>query len=516
MPFTRQTYYPFFFCEFPEGGGATCRPCRTQPCSPCAALWLQNTDRRAEGLYATYKPSAATNTTPNPIHAECTNYRDPKPHTNTAPQPTPLPFLPTECTNSSVPCAAAPAVQGHLFSAAADTKEVPSKHSIARSATDMDTTRGGGQTASGAGEGPPRCEYCAKGCSGKHLKHERRDPACKLHGVPPRKVAGMIQAERGQSSASKPDTMAAVEPQPTAERRGTRQRCSSSSEEPESDTSTTSEEDDPLRRNAQKRQFCRRLVRSLYRGDWANLLFDKRSHRLYVEEEAPVAGECLRLTAAQTRKMVSQLMECAYYSLMCLHLYGEEARTRTLQQRLRESPLLATDVWTACRVRYHGQLGVTKQEVQALLDGRLTPLPEVTTAGDYVHEIAATPDDGGTSTTAPEEHSTTRLEVARHEGDARTQEKNENRGENSAGTADTEEALVAADAGGTCTPLEETNFAGGVGTNKADYDPQGKDPGSAIAKEELPDWTDPAGDVAPVTPPSSPFQATGAGEARLT
>ena len=108
----------------------------------------------------------------------------------------------------------------------------------------------------------------------------------KLYGVPPRKVAGTVQREtmpqRGGSSASKPDTKAAVEPQPVGEREGTRHHCSSSSEEPESATSTTSEEDDPLRGTAKTRQFCRRLVRSLYRGDWANLLFDKRSRRLFV------------------------------------------------------------------------------------------------------------------------------------------------------------------------------------------------------------------------------------------
>ena len=85
---------------------------------------------------------------------------------------------------------------------------------------------------------------------------------------------------------------------------------------------------------------------------------------------------------------------------MCLHLYGEETRIRTLQQRLRDSPLLATDVWTACRVRYHGPLVVTKQEVQALLDGRLTPLPEMTTAEDYVHETTAAPDGGEASSAA--------------------------------------------------------------------------------------------------------------------
>ena len=66
--------------------------------------------------------------------------------------------------------------------------ETPTAPRVARPTADMDTARG-------SGESPPKREYCAKACSGKHLKHERRDPACKLYGVPPRKVAGTVQTE---------------------------------------------------------------------------------------------------------------------------------------------------------------------------------------------------------------------------------------------------------------------------------------------------------------------------------
>ena len=42
--------------------------------------------------------------------------------------------------------------------------------------------------------------------------------------------------------------------------------------------------------SSEETESCRRLVRSLYRGDWANLVFDKRSRRFFVEEVAPEAG----------------------------------------------------------------------------------------------------------------------------------------------------------------------------------------------------------------------------------
>ena len=39
------------------------------------------------------------------------------------------------------------------------------------------------------------CCYCALGCTGKHLRQEREDPRCKLHGVPARRVAKAGQTE---------------------------------------------------------------------------------------------------------------------------------------------------------------------------------------------------------------------------------------------------------------------------------------------------------------------------------
>ena len=73
---------------------------------------------------------------------------------------------------------------------------------------------------------------------------------------------------------------------------------------------------------------------------------------------------------------------------MTLRIYGKETQFRALQTCLREQPLQATDIWTACRVRFHEQLGVTKGlRGRSVLDGRLVPLPKIATAtGDVVFE----------------------------------------------------------------------------------------------------------------------------------
>eukprot|EP00439_Symbiodinium_sp_Y106_P080186 s907_g18.t4 len=144
-----------------------------------------------------------------------------------------------------------------------------------------------------------------------------------------------------------------------------------------------------------------------------------QSAELFVEEEAPASGEYIRLTASQTRKMVTQLMECAYYSLQ-------------------------SDV--AC-------CAYTWEASSAAVEEDKNPGEK-----DSAQDTAA------------------------DERDART-------------------------------PLGDTNPTGDTSTDKTDYDLRGKDSGNAPTKEELPDWSDPAGDVAPVTPPSSPYEATGAGEA---
>ena len=62
------------------------------------------------------------------------------------------------------------------------------------------------------------------------------------------------------------------------------------------------------------------------------------------------------------------------------------------------------------------------------------------------------------------------------------------------------------------TLTEATNSAGDEGTYEKENDFRGKGSADTAVKEEVPDWTDPAGDVAPVTPPS-PFEATDVGEA---
>ena len=99
-------------------------------------------------------------------------------------------------------------------------------------------------------------------------------------------------------------------------------------------------------------------------------------------------------------------MECANYSLMTLHLYGEESRTRALQMNLREQP-------------HRGE-------------GRSSYDLDQYTAED-VNKLETQTDlvEGGSTT--------------------------------------------------------------------------------SVVKEKPPDWTDPAGDAAPITPPSPPFVATDEG-----
>ena len=134
-------------------------------------------------------------------------------------------------------------------------------------------------------------------------------------------------------------------------------RSSSSSEEPESSVSTTSEEDDPLQGEPQKRQLCRRLVRSLYREEWANLVFDKRSRRFFRRRRS-TSG---KLPVAHDR--ADQEGCLAVHGMRLLlpddppPVRGRVALPRPAKCVLREQPLQATDVWTACRVRYHGPPG---------------------------------------------------------------------------------------------------------------------------------------------------------------
>ena len=271
---------------------------------------------------------------------------------------------------------------------------------------------------------PDTCRYCALGCTGKHLRHVRSDPQCKLFGVPPRQVANTVQTveaptegedgptNEGAAPSSSKST-AVRKPDVDVEKPDIRGSSTSFEEEPSSSASTTSDEADPLRGEPRGCQICRRLVRAFYRGQWESL--ETSSKRFYVEEEAPAEGNFVRLSTAQTRKLVTQFMECAYYSLMTLRIYGGETHFQALCEHLRAQPLQARDIWTACRIRYHEQLEVTGDEIRALLVGRHLPLPDVATAeGDMIFETplaqlhAATPGaTGGGSTMIPPSSLTT-------------------------------------------------------------------------------------------------------------
>ena len=122
------------------------------------------------------------------------------------------------------------------------------------------------------------------------------------------------------------------------------------------------------------------------------------------------------------------------------------------------------------RVRFHEQLGVTKEEIRTLLDGRLVPLPEIATAqGDMIFEAALMPETMSTSSAFMGEH------VTSPAASGNTVEKAE----------DTE---AADDQKATSTTWLETKV------------------------EEAPDWTSLEGEAEPQTPPLTPFTETAAGE----
>ena len=186
--------------------------------------------------------------------------------------------------------------------------------------------------------------------------------------------------------------------------------------------------------------------------------------------------------------MVTQLMECAYYSLQSdvpTPVRGGNSDQDTTAATPRQSPPGNRRVdCVQSQIPWSTWSDETRS---AGFVGWAVDAPSGNpTAGDYVHETTAAPDEGEASSAAVEE------------------DKNPGEKDSAQDTA--------ADERDARTPLGDTNPTGDTSTDKTDYDLRGKDSGNAPTKEELPDWSDPAGDVAPVTPPSSPYEATGAGK----
>ena len=146
----------------------------------------------------------------------------------------------------------------------------------------------------------------------------------------------------------------------------------SASEGEDSSTSSSPPEDNPIRGTSKQRQIVRRMCRELYERPWNadDLLWNLSQNRLTSMATAKV-GDKLRALGGQKREDIADaLFNNAYSALMAVGTLSGGTHLQRAHDQLRADPLLAFEMWAACKVRWQDKLGVPAATVAKIMASR--------------------------------------------------------------------------------------------------------------------------------------------------
>ena len=210
-------------------------------------------------------------------------------------------------------------------------------------------------------------------------------------------------AQGGESSSSH----AVNKPSSASNAAGEEDAISASAGE-DSSTSSSPPEDNPIRGTSSQRQIVRRMCRGLYERPWHadDLLWNLSQNRLTSMATARV-GDRLRALGGQKREDIADaLFNNAYSALMAVGTLSGGTHLQMAYDQLCADPLLAFEMWAACKVRWQEKLGVPAATVAKILASKpAVSLPGGTDEGKVqktTEEQAKTQDSGEAPPPQPE------------------------------------------------------------------------------------------------------------------
>ena len=169
----------------------------------------------------------------------------------------------------------------------------------------------------------------------------------------------------------------------------------------DSSTSSSPPEDNPIRGTSSQRQIVRRMCRGLYERPWHadDLLWKLSQNRLTSMATARV-GDRLKALGGQKREDIADaLFNNAYSALMAVGTLSGGTHLQMAYDQLCADPLLAFEMWAACKVRWQEKLGIPAATVAKILASKSAiSLPGGTDEGTVqktTEEQAKTQDDRG-------------------------------------------------------------------------------------------------------------------------
>ncbi|CAE7206203.1 CACNA1H, partial [Symbiodinium necroappetens] len=178
--------------------------------------------------------------------------------------------------------------------------------------------------------------------------------------------AGTLQ--EGTATGGEPSPSRAVAEANSTNAAGEDAAISASAGE-DSSTSSSPPEDNPIRGTSSQKQIVRRMVRGIYERPWHadDLLWNLSQNRLTSMATARV-GDKLRALGGQKREDIADaLFNNAYSALMTVGTLSGGTHLQMAYDQLREDPLLAFEMWAACKVRWQEKLGIPAATVAKIL-----------------------------------------------------------------------------------------------------------------------------------------------------
>ena len=116
----------------------------------------------------------------------------------------------------------------------------------------------------------------------------------------------------------------------------------------------------------------RKLLRALYEKEWGEREMVWNSTRRVLCHQGDTAStDKVRLLDAEKReRLADSLFSQAYSTVMAVGTFSTRDHVESTVDALIKDPLKASELWRACKIRWHEQLGIDVHTIRALLGGK--------------------------------------------------------------------------------------------------------------------------------------------------
>ncbi|CAE7224293.1 unnamed protein product [Symbiodinium sp. KB8] len=190
-----------------------------------------------------------------------------------------------------------------------------------------------------------------------------------------------------------------------------------------SSESTSPSATNPIKGTGVQRRAVRKLLRQLYEKEWGEreMVWNSTRRALCHQGDAAPTDKVRLLDAEKRERLADSLFNQAYSAVMAVGTFSSRDHVESTVDTLIGDPLKASELWRACKIRWHDRLGIGVHTIRALLGGKPTEEDSHTAAkGEKPTEEDPQAAARGTASTAAPPHSPlggTRAEAVRPEPD---------------------------------------------------------------------------------------------------